>query len=453
MIKKIPQIGNEMQQLMKRLYPICRSITGNGVRQTLQIISEFIPLEIYEVPSGTNVFDWTIPKEWNINDAYIIGPNGKKIIDFQNSNLHVVSYSTPIHEKISLNDLKKNIHTLPSQPDVIPYLTSYYDENWGFCMKHNDFLKLKNGTYEVFIDSSLKEGNLTYGELYLKGKKEDEIVLSCYVCHPSLCNDSLSGVVLTTTLAKYLSKLENNFSFRFLFIPETIGAITWLSRNENNVSKIKHGLVVTCVGDPGKSTYKRSREGNYPIDFVVEKALKEFGEPYEILDFFPTGSDERQFCSPGFNLPFGSLMRTPYDRYPEYHTSADDLNFVKPEWLENSFLKYISIISKLEENEFNEYGNKDQHQNLNKVKSNNNIPIFLNLFPKCEPQLGKRGLYQKIGGMKNAKHNKLAMLWVLNQSDGKHTLAEIAEKSKIEYQVLHKTAKLLQEHDLLAQIN
>jgi len=263
-MKKSENRGNEMFQLMEKLYPICRSITGNGVRKTLEIIKKEIPLQIHEVPTGEKVFDWTIPKEWNINDAYIINPDGKKVVDFKESNLHVLNYSIPVNQKISLLELKKHIHTIPEKPNVVPYVTSYYSENWGFCMKHNDFLNLKEGEYSVVIDSKLEKGSLTYGEFLIPGKSDFEILLSCYVCHPSMCNDNLSGVVLLTEIAKYFKNIENYYSIRFIFVPETIGTITWIHQNEANLSKIKHGLVATCLGDSGKFTYKNIYLYIYP---------------------------------------------------------------------------------------------------------------------------------------------------------------------------------------------
>lgn len=420
---------NELHNLIKLLYPICRSITGDGVRKTLSIIKKEIPIKIYNVPSGTKVFDWTVPKEWNIKDAYIKDPNGKKIVDFKKSNLHVVNYSTPIHKKMGLSELKKHLHTLPDKPNWIPYITSYYKRNWGFALSHNQYKKLKNGTYEVFIDSNLKNGDLTFGELYIKGKTKDEVLLSTYICHPSLCNDNLSGVTVLTYLAKYLLKKKLKYSYRFLFIPETIGAIVWLSQNEKNLSNIKHGLVATCLGDSGKSTYKKSRDGNRTIDKAVEKVLSDSGEPYEILDFFPTGSDERQFCSPGFNLPIGSLMRTPYGKFSEYHTSADNLDFISEKYLQNSLEKYIKTISILENNE-----------------------TYLNLNPKGEPQLGKRGLYKMIGSPKERTLNELAMLWVLNLSDGNNSLLDISIKSNIDLKDIKNAANTLNAKKLLKKI-
>ena len=424
------KVGQEMYDLMKRLYPICRSITGDGVRETLKIIKEYIPIKIYEVPSGTQVFDWTVPKEWNIKDAYIKNLKGEKIADFNKSNLHVLNYSVPVHKKCSLEELKKHLFTLPEYPDWIPYLTSYYKENWGFCLTHRQYEELEEDIYEVVIDSTLEDGHLTYGELYIKGSKEDEVLFSCYICHPSLCNDNLSGPVLLTFLVKLLLDIDLKYSYRFLFIPETIGAITWLSLNEDKVSKIKHGLVVTCVGDSGNSTYKKSRDGNAIIDKVVERVLIDSGDQYEILDFFPYGSDERQFCSPGFNLPIGSLMRTPYGRFPEYHTSADDLGFVGQEYLADTFAKYLKVIYILEENY-----------------------TYLNLNPKCEPQLGKRGLFRMIGSQKSGGVNELAMLWVLNLSDGTKSLLDISIRSGMSFKQIKDAADALFNKGLLKIIH
>jgi len=419
--------GKEMYSLMKSLFPICRSITGNGVRETLKIIQKYIPLTIHEIPTGTKAFDWTIPKEWNIDDGYILDSNQNKIIDFKKSNLHVLNYSIPIDKKITFSKLKEHIHTLPEQPDAIPYLTSYYNEEWGFCMSHNDFLKLSDEEYHVVIKSTLEDGSLTYGEYYVKGKIQDEFVLTCYVCHPSLCNDNLSGTVLITFIAKLLSKIKPYYSYRFLFIPETIGAIAWLSKNESNIKKIKHGLVATCVGDPGDVTYKRSRHGNAEIDKAAEYVLKHI-EKHSIIDFFPSGSDERQFSSPGFNLPFGSLMRTIYGVFPEYHTSLDDLNFVKEEFLADSFSKYIEIIFVIENNR-----------------------KYLNTNPKCEPQLGKRGLYRMIGGQKQDGSDEMALFWILNLSDGDNSLLDISNKSGLKFDLIKTLSDKLLSVNLLEE--
>jgi len=338
-----------------------------------------------------------------------------------------MGYSIPVSKKISLNELKKHIHTLEKYPDWIPYLTTYYHENWGFCMTHNHMNALVPGDYEIKIDSSLKDGSLSYGEYYLKGKSDDEVLLSTYLCHPSLCNDNLSGVVLLTYLAQFLKGKKLNYSYRFLFIPETIGAITWLSRNEKHVAQIKYGLVITCVGDSGILTYKKSRDGNNIIDKIVEKVLEDSGELYNIFDFFPSGSDERQFCSPGFNLPIGSLMRTPYGQFPQYHTSADNLDFISVNHLSESLEKYIEIISVIE----------------------NNV-TYVNLNPKCEPQLGRRGLYQMIGGgNKESYIDELAFLWVLNFSDGTNSLIDIAVRSKRSFKIIKRAADELEKSGLL----
>lgn len=419
-------IGSEMYHLMENLYPICRSITGNGVRQTLTEIKKYIDLQIHEVPTNTQVFDWTIPKEWNITDAYVVDSKGNKVVDFKKSNLHVVSYSIQIRKKMRLAELKQHLYTIPDLPNTIPYLTSYYKEDWGFCMAHKDFLNLKDEEYEVVIDSTLRDGSLTYGEFFVPGSTSDEILVSCYVCHPSMCNDNLSGVVLTTLLARELSKVKTNYSFRFLFVPETIGAIAWLAANEKNLSKIRHGLVATCLGDPGISTYKRTKHGKAEIDRAVEYVLKNTKDDYQMLDFFPTGSDERQFCSPGINLDVGSLMRTPYGKFAEYHTSDDNLKFVQPQFLGDSYSKYLQTIFVLENNK-----------------------KYLNLNPKCEPQLGKRGLYRQIGGQKITKDSELAMFWMLSLSDGLHDIIDISEKSGLEFEVLLEAAQKLEKNNLL----
>jgi aminopeptidase-like protein len=452
--KEIPEIGNEMYDLMVKLYPICRSITGNGVRKTLDIISEQIPLEKYEIPTDTQVFDWTIPKEWNIKDAYVKKSNGEKIIDFKKSNLHVLNYSTPVNKTVSLRELKDHLFTSPAQPALIPYRTSYYHENWGFCITHNQMLQLEEDEYEVVIDSTLEDGSLSYGEYFIKGESEDEVLLSCYTCHPSMCNDNLSGVVLLAFLAKYLKNLSLQYSYRFLFIPETIGSITWLFRNEHNIPKIKHGLVATCVGDSGVSSYKKSRQGNAEIDRTVIDVLKNSGDEYKIMDYEPIGSDERQFCSPGFNLPVGSLLRTHPYYFTEYHTSGDDTNFVQPKYLADSFSKYFKVILKLEEN-FGKFYSKNNEEELPEIDSKND-QVFLNLNPKCEPKLDKIGLYRKVGaGTDNTEDERirtLTILWVLSYSDGKHSLRHISLRSGIDFKQIKQTAELLHEKKLLKRI-
>lgn len=423
------QTGLNMYQLITQLYPICRSITGDGFRETLKLIQRSLPLEIYEVPTGTEVFDWKVPREWNIRDAYIKNTKGEKIVDFQTCNLHVLNYSVPIHQIVNFSELKEHCFTLPDRPDWIPYRTSYYKENWGFCLSHNQFLELQpNEEYEVCIDSSLTEGSLTYGEYYLPGESSDEVLISCHACHPSLCNDNLSGISLSIFLAQYLRTQPRRYSYRFIFIPGTIGSITWLARNEAQTTQIKHGMVLTCVGDAGKFTYKKSRRGDAEIDRAASHVLSHCLQDSEVIDFFPYGYDERQFCSPGFNLPVGCFMRSPHGSFPEYHTSADNLDFVKPEYLAESFANCWAILNVLEHNK-----------------------TYLNQNPKCEPQLGKRGIYRAVGGPAGSGFNELAMLWVLNLSDGKYSLLEIAERSGMEFRQIKNAADLLSQHDLLKE--
>lgn len=420
--------GKEMYRLMAELFPICRSITGNGVRDTLRIMKNHIPLEVHEVPTGTQVFDWTVPKEWNIRDAFVRDSSGVKIIDFMKNNLHVLNYSTPVRKTVSLAELKEHLFTLPEHPEWIPYRTSYYSENWGFCMTHAQYLQLKEDEYEVVIDSSLGPGFLTYGEYRIQGETDREILISAHVCHPSLCNDNLSGVVLAVFLAKVLTMMRLKYSYRFLFAPGTIGSITWLSLNEQDVSKIEHGLVAACLGDSGRFTYKKSRRGCAEIDRAVMHVLKNSGDAYDATDFIPFGYDERQYCSPGFNLPVGCFMRTPHGRYPEYHTSADNMDFVRPEFLEESLMKYSSVLDILENN-----------------------MRYLNQNPKCEPQLGRRGLYGGIGGQKDGRSKEMALLWVLNLSDGDHTLLDISERSNIRFSAIKEAADLLFKKGLLRE--
>ena len=422
----IPAIGKEMYDVIAELYPICRSITGDGLRKSLEILKRYIPIKVYEVPSSTQVFDWTVPKEWNIREAYIKNAKGERVVDFARSNLHVVSYSVPIKKKISLQELKEHIFTLPDHPEWIPYRTSYYKETWGFCLSQKTLLAFEDEEYEVCIDSSLEPGHLTYGEYYLEGELADEVLISCHACHPSLCNDNLSGIALATFLAKHLSQHSLRYSYRFLFTPGTIGSITWLCLHESRVGRIKHGLVLACVGDAGKSTYKKSRQGTAEIDRAVIHVLKHSGQGYAVMDFSPYGYDERQFCSPGFDLPVGCLMRTPYGRFPEYHTSADNLDFVHPQYLAESFSKCVSVVHVLE---------------------NNNI--YVNQNPHGEPQLGKRRLYRTLGGQTHESTNELALLWTLNLSDGQHTLLDIAERSGLAFAAIKHAADALVEHHLL----
>jgi len=422
-------MGEQMHALVRELYPICRSITGNGVRETLRRVGDQIDLTVHEVPSGTEVYDWTVPKEWNIRDAYVKNAAGERVIDFHASNLHVVSYSTPVHRTMPLAELRDHLHTLPDRPDWVPYRASHYSEGWGFCLTHRTLEQLPDGDYEVCIDSTLEDGHLTYGECLLRGATDDEVLVSCHVCHPSLCNDNLSGVAVATHLAKPLAAVDLRLSYRFLFVPGTIGSITWLHRNARHVGRIKHGVVLTCVGDAGPITYKRSRRGDAAVDRAFAHVLAHPGQPHEVRPFSPYGYDERQYGSPGFDLPVGCLMRTPWGAFPEYHTSADNPAFVRPDSLADSLATCARVFEVLEGN-----------------------TVCRNLKPHGEPRLGKRGLYNMMGGAR-VGNLQMAMLWVLNQSDGRHDLLAIADKAGIPFATIRHAADALMQTDLLAEVS
>ncbi|MFD4250722.1 DUF4910 domain-containing protein [Amycolatopsis thermoflava] len=413
--------GAWMHALVERLYPLCRSITGDGVRATLDIIGEHIALDRHEVPTGTQVFDWTVPQEWNIRDAWIADADGKRVVDFAESNLHVVGYSVPVSATMSLAGLRPHLHTLPDRPSWVPYRTSYYSPAWGFCLAQETLDALPEGDYEVRIDSTLADGHLSYGEHVVPGQVADEVIVSCHICHPSLANDNLAGVAVAIALAKAL--VNPWYTYRFLFMPGTIGAITWLARND--VDRVKHGVVLACAGDRGDLTYKRSRRGDAEIDRVLAHVLRD--RPHRILDFSPYGYDERQFCSPGFNLGVGSLTRTPYAGYPEYHTSADNPDFVSPAAMEDTLAVLREAFAVLDRNR-----------------------RYTNLSPYGEPQLGKRGLYDSLGGRSDAKQAQMAMLWVLNLSDGDHDLLDITRRSGLEFDAVAAAADALRDAGLVA---
>ena len=422
------EIGKELHRFAAELYPVCRSITGDGVRRTLQSISDQIPIEVFEVPTGTEVFDWSIPKEWNVNSAYVEDSTGQRVIDFSRHNLHLLNYSVPVRAQMALSELKKHLFTLPQHPDWIPYRTSYYKEDWGFCLPHRQLELLEDGDYEVHIDTSLEDGHLTYGECFLPGRVTDEVLISVHICHPSLANDNLSGIAVATALAKSLAARDRWLSYRFLFVPGTIGVITWLAQNKEAAKHVCHGLVLTCVGDESGFHYKKSRRGDAEIDRAMSHVLQHCGESSEILEFSPYGYDERQYCSPGFNLPVGCLMRSVWGTFPEYHTSADNLEFIRPESLAGSLKVCAAVVDVLENN----------HR-------------YLNLNPHCEPQLGKRGLYRSTGG-ETIDVEIHARLWVLNLSDGEHSLLDIADRSGLRFATLHSAAMLLVENGLLKEV-
>lgn len=423
---ELAKAGQRMHAWIRELYPICRSITGPGLRQTLAWIKERLPLTIHSVPSGTQVLDWEAPDEWTIRDAYVRGPDGAKVIDFQQLNLHVINYSTPVRETLPLAVLQEHLHSLPAQPDLVPYRTSYYRRQWGFCLTQRVRDALPNGEYEVCIDATLGPGELNYGELVLPGETDEEVLLSCHVCHPALANDNLSGLAVAVSLAELLSNARRRYTYRFLFAPGTIGSITWLARNRETIGRVRHGLVLACLGDPGHMHYKRSRQGAAEIDRAVQHVLEMRGGPYQVRDFVPYGYDERQYCAPGFDLAVGALSRTPHGEFPEYHTSGDNPDFLRPEALADSLDCLRTIIEVLEENR-----------------------LYRNLSPYGEPQLGKRGLYRGTGGENIAKQHELALLWVLNQSDGTRSLLDIAERAKTPFDVIRRAAEALERAGLV----
>lgn len=416
--------GARMHALVRRLYPLCRSITGDGVRATLDIIGGHLPLTVHEVPTGTEVLDWTVPAEWNIRDAYIADATGRRVVDFREHALHVVGYSVPVHETMPLSRLREHLHTLPEQPTLIPYRTSYYAPRWGFCLAQETLDAMPDGDYEVCIDSTLAPGHLTYAEHVVPGQVGDEVIVSCHVCHPALANDNMAAVAVAVELARSLE--HPYYTYRFIFAPGTIGAITWLARNAERVAQVKHGLVLACAGDRGALTYKQSRRGDAEIDRVLAYVLRD--RPHEIRPFSPYGYDERQYCSPGFDLGVGCLTRTPYAEYPEYHTSGDNPDLVAPESMVDTLTVLREAVAVLDANGH-----------------------YVNLSPYGEPQLGRRGLYDSLGGRSDAKQAQLAMLWVLSFSDGEHSLLDIAERAGLPFDSVAAAATALADAGLLKE--
>ncbi|WP_435849876.1 DUF4910 domain-containing protein [Streptomyces scabiei] len=413
-------VGEEMHALVERLYPLCRSITGDGVRATLDIVGEYVPLQVHEVPTGTQVLDWTVPQEWNIRDAYIADASGRRVVDFAASSLHVLGYSVPVSATLPLAELREHLYTLPEHPSWVPYRTSYYQPQWGFCLSQDTLDALPDGEYEVRVDSTLADGHLTYAEHVVPGRTADEVIVSCHVCHPSLANDNLAGVAVATFLARALAERTPYYTYRFIFAPGTIGAITWLARNAERIERVRHGLVLACAGDRGEVTYKQSRRGDAEIDRVMRHVLTASGRPHRVTEFTPYGYDERQYCSPGFDLGVGSLSRTPYAGYPEYHTSADNPGFVTPEAMTDTLELCREAFAVLD-------GNRR----------------YVNLSPYGEPQLGRRGLYDSLGGRSDAKEAQMAMLWVLSLSDGEHGLLDVAERSGLPFDTVAAAAGAL----------
>lgn len=420
---------DQIEKYFDRLWPLNRSLTGNGNRETLKILSEIADIKITEVPSGTECFDWTVPPEWNVKEAWIKDNSGDIIADFKDNNLHLMGYSEKFSGYLSLIELKEHLYSLPGQPEVIPYLTSYYKNRWGFCLSHNQLLNLKDDTYEVKIDSELNpEGSMTMGEAILKGDTDEEVLLSTYICHPSMANNELSGPLVTSFIYNKLKEKKNRrYTYRILYLPETIGSIYYLSKQgEHLKNKLAAGFVITCIGDKGNYTYKKSRRGNTIADRASELILKQTEKNYVIEKFFPTGSDERQYCSPGFDLPVGSLMRTRYGKYKEYHTSADNKEFISFKSMEDSVFKYLEILDVIE----------------------NNF-TYLNKMPYCEPQLGKRGLYPTIGSKKDTSEFVNSLMWILNLSDGTNDLIEMSDRSGIKFNILANAAADLMKSGLI----
>ncbi|MFD7453594.1 DUF4910 domain-containing protein [Kitasatospora sp. NPDC059827] len=419
-------VGERMHALVERLYPLRRSITGDGVRATLDVVGEYVPLTVHEVPTGTQVLDWTVPQEWNVRDAYVADAAGRRVVDLAASSLHVLGYSVPVAATMPLSELRPHLHTLPDHPTWVPYRTSYYTPEWGFCLAQETLDALPEGDYEVRIDSTLADGHLTYAEHVVPGQVADEVLVSCHVCHPALANDNLAGIAVATFLARELAERTPYYTYRFVFAPGTIGAITWLARNRERVDRVKHGLVLACAGDRGQLTYKQSRRGDAEIDRVLGHVLRTSERPHRVTEFTPYGYDERQYCSPGFDLGVGSLSRTPYAGYPEYHTSADDLDFVRPEAMADTLAVCREAFAVLDRNR-----------------------RYLNLSPYGEPQLGRRGLYDSLGGRSDAKQAQLAMLWVLSLSDGEHGLLDVAERSGLPFDTVAAAADALRGAGLI----
>ena len=412
---------------MERLFPLCRSLTGAGVRATFDVLEEEIPITRTEIPSGTQIFDWIAPDEWNVRDAYVARADGTRVIDYQRSNLHVVSYSEPVRTTLPLEALRDRLHTLPDQPDVIPYRTSYYARTWGFCLSHNQLLELAPGDYEVVVDSTLGPGHLSYAELVIEGSGDREVLLSTYVCHPSLANDNLSGIAVAALLGKQLLERELRHTYRIVFAPGTIGPLAWLHDNRERLNRIDHGLALSCIGDGGSLTYKRSRREEVEVDLAVETVLRDVGKPHRILPWEPWGGDERQFGSPGFDLPVGTLMRTPHGEFAGYHTSADSMDRIRPESLAEAVAMCLELVEVLETNR-----------------------RCTNLSPYGEPQLGRRGLYRSSGGAVATPDGERALLWVLNQADGRSTLLDVARRSGLRYELIRRAAERLEEAGLLS---
>jgi aminopeptidase-like protein len=431
----MPELVAEIQFYMEKLFPICRSITGEGNRKTLQILQKIVPIKIGEYSSGTKVYDWIIPKEWNIRDAWIKNASGEKIIDFRRSNLHVLNYSIPVSRKIRGEDLQSHLHFLRDMPEAIPYRTSYYKDNWGFCLSWNDYQKYikEEEEYEVLIDAEHKPGSMTYGELLIPGSSSKEYLITTYICHPSLANENLSGPVMTAFLARELLRRKLKYSYRIIFIPETIGAVAYCAQNEEAIKKIEAGIVITCVGGPGLLGYKQSFDRTHYINSLAERALHSMSDEFKTYPFDIHGSDERQFSSPGFRLNMISITKDKYYEYPQYHTSLDDLDFVKGEYIYKTLQAYLLLIQKIEDR-----------------------IIYRRVEPHGEVMLSRHGLYPSNGGAQNPMKDKKAgvdsLLQVLFFMDGIKSIDEIAREASIDMDTAHELADKLAERGIIEQI-
>ncbi|MCD9023671.1 DUF4910 domain-containing protein [Cohnella silvisoli] len=424
-----------LMDLFDRLFPINRSITGDGVRESLSILGEIVPISQKEYPSGTECFDWTVPKEWNVRSAFVKDGQGRTLIDFKENNLHLMGYSTPFQGYVSREELMEHLYTRPDLPDAIPYVMSYYKENWGFCVEHSRLAEFKDEWYEVVIDSELKDGHMTIGEGFIQGSSGREILLSTYVCHPSMAINELSGPLVQTMVYRYLQQREGDlkYSYRFLYVPETIGSLLYLSQHGDELKRnVAAGYVVTCVGHGEAFTYKKSKQANTLADKAAMHVLKQSGKLHKVVDWNPFGSDERQYCSQAFKLPMGSLMRTMYGEYPEYHTSLDNRSLISEEVLEETVQMYIDLIETLEANET--YECTHIHG---------------------EPKLDKRGLYPYTGGTRTKAQQRQisAITNLLAFSDGSHDLMDIAEKLNVMGKDLREAALLLEQHGLLRNVS
>lgn len=420
-------VGNVMYNLAERLYPICRSITGNGFRQSLAIIREILPgIQVTEIPSGTQVFDWTVPKEWNIHGGWIKKKSGEIVVDFKDSNLHVMGYSLPVHTTVSRDELLEHVYTIPDQPELIPYVTSYYKERWGFCMSDKQKQTLTDDEYEIMIDSTLEDGSLTYGELVLPGESQEEILISTYLCHPSMANDELSGPCVQTELVKYIkSQPKHRYTYRFLWVPETIGSITYLSNNWEMLQKhVKAGFVLSCVGDNRTYSIVYSKYADTLADRVLENILRFHYPDFKRYSFLERGSDERQYGSAGIDLPVCGFCRSKYQNFPEYHTSADNMSLISPEGLAGAYEVMVKVVNALENNG------------------------YYQMVCKCEPQLGKRGLYPTIS-RKGSNYSVRTMQHFIAYADGRNDLIGISNILGTPVDELIPIKNKLMEHQLL----